>query len=263
MQIKLDVNYTLTDNEVHTYEIPLTTGEDLLHYLYSNILIDLERKRSNQYVYSVHRNKYILRRAALRILIGTYTRTQPKNVNIQYNRYGKPLLPPSDHERYCQFNLSFSEQKTLIAFTLGRRVGVDIQHHTSNIEYESIAKTMFAAQEYLAISSLPINLRSIAFYNCWTQKEAYIKAIGTGLSTPLNQFVVNLQTNRAGILAHETQPNEPFNWSLRYIDIPGNYSACLAVEGHHWTLQHRQLNWDDILPLIPNSQTKTMHQFRR
>jgi 4'-phosphopantetheinyl transferase len=88
----------------------------------------------------------------------------------------------------------------------------------------------------------PAAQRREAFFNCWTRKEAYIKATGMGLAQPLDQFEVSLKPGEpARLLDVQDQPYEPSRWAFQAFQPAENYVAALAVEGHGWQL--RRWNW--------------------
>ena len=91
-----------------------------------------------------------------------------------------------------RFNLAHSHELALYAFTRGREIGVDIEYLRALPDADQIADRFFSARENATLQALPASQRRQAFFNCWTRKEAYIKAIGKGLSQPLDQFEVSL-----------------------------------------------------------------------
>jgi 4'-phosphopantetheinyl transferase len=100
---------------------------------------------------------------------------------------------------------------------------------------EQIAASFFSARENAVLQALPTNQRQSAFFTCWTSKEAYIKAIGKGLSQPLDQFEVSLAPGApASLLSVRGAPEEASRWSLKALTPASGYAAALAVEGHNW-----------------------------
>jgi len=98
-------------------------------------------------------------------------------------------------------------------------------------EVEQIAKRFFSAAEQEALGSLDKSARVPAFFRCWTRKEAYVKAVGTGLSLPLDQFDVSLLPGKpANLLATRPDPDEASRWILRNIEIEQAYAAAFVVE---------------------------------
>jgi 4'-phosphopantetheinyl transferase len=107
---------------------------------------------------------------------------------------------------------------------------------------ESIAERFFSAREVATLRALPAEVQPQAFFNCWTRKEAFIKARGEGLSFPLDRFEVSLDPKEpAALVSVSDDPREASRWSLQALPVEEGYAAALAVEGHAWRLEHRIL----------------------
>jgi hypothetical protein len=70
-------------------------------------------------------------------------------------------------------------------------------------------------------------------FNCWTRKEAYVKARGGGLQIPLESFDVSLAPDEQAAFLSEGE----FGWSLRALPLDPDYAAAIAVEGKDWQLR--------------------------
>ena len=103
---------------------------------------------------------------------------------------------------------------------------------------EELAERFFSRTEVSALRALPADMQSEAFFNCWTRKEAYIKARGEGMSLPLNQFNVSLAPGSdAALLGNLRDAAEVLRWSLQELHPGTGYRAAVAVEGHGWKLR--------------------------
>jgi 4'-phosphopantetheinyl transferase len=107
-----------------------------------------------------------------------------------------------------------------------------VERIRSGLELESIANRYFSLGEVTELMALPLEQRELAFFNCWTRKEAYIKAQGLGLSLPLDSFDVSLVLHEPAVL-RVTRPDAQAasHWTLVSLDVDSNYAAALAVEG--------------------------------
>jgi 4'-phosphopantetheinyl transferase len=124
-------------------------------------------------------------------------------------------------------------------------VGIDLEYIRSDLAVEQIAERFFSRREIATLRALPIDLRTYAFFLCWTRKEAYIKARGEGLSLPLDQFDVSLIPGEpAALLNTQRDLYEVSRWSLQELTPAPGYAAALAVEGHGWHLACWQ--WPDL-----------------
>jgi len=67
---------------------------------------------------------------------------------------------------------------------------VDMEYTDPSIPALQLARRFFAVEEAEAIASQKGNERLRRFYKIWVQKEACLKALGLGLSVPLDGFTV-------------------------------------------------------------------------
>ncbi len=161
----------------------------------------------------------------------------PEDISFSYGNYGKPALVSESGADAVRFNISHSRGTALYVVTRGREIGVDLELIRDDVEVEQIAERFFSPREIAALHALPVYLRRRAFFLCWTRKEAYIKAIGEGLSLPLDQFEVSLVPGEpAALVSVEHCASEVLRWSLQELFPAADYAAALAMEGRDWTL---------------------------
>jgi 4'-phosphopantetheinyl transferase len=141
------------------------------------------------------------------------------------------------------FNLSHSHGLLLLAITRGREVGIDVEwiHAEFAGQGQEIAERFFSPNEVAKFCSLPTDQKAEAFFNCWTRKEAYVKAKGGGLSVPLDQFEVSLSPGEPAALLHAASPRETSYWSMEELYPGPGYAAALVVKGRD--LQLRNWQW--------------------
>jgi 4'-phosphopantetheinyl transferase len=171
-------------------------------------------------------------------MMSYYLGVGPDQLRFRYESHGKPYL--SMEFNYCglRFNLAHSNELAVYAFTRGRELGIDVEYIHALPDAEQIAARFFSAQENVALRMLPESQRLEAFFNCWTRKEAYIKAIGDGLSHPLDQFQVSLSPGEpARLLNVEGSPEKVTRrFMASLVPAPG-YVAALVVEGSGYHLE--------------------------
>nr|ASV46661.1 hypothetical protein [uncultured bacterium] len=139
--------------------------------------------------------------------------------------------------RGIRFNVSHSGEMALYAFARGRELGVDVEEVRRMEDGLHIAERFFSQAEVAVFRSLPEEIRDDAFFNCWTRKEAYIKAVGEGLSFPLHVFDVSLAPGEPARLLASRDPQQAERWSLRGLPDPApGYRAAIVVEGEGWDL---------------------------
>ncbi|HLA74976.1 MAG TPA: 4'-phosphopantetheinyl transferase superfamily protein [Gammaproteobacteria bacterium] len=228
-------------NDVHVWRAPLTTSHSTA--LYQTLSAD-ERARAQRFHFQHDRQRYIAARGILRTILARYLNLPAQHIKFLYNVYGKPTLQHTLHGQRLCFNLAHSHELAVYAVTMGREIGVDIEYLRPDLADQDIVEQFFSPREVQALRALPSAVQQQAFFNCWTRKEAYIKAIGKGLSFDLNQFDVTLAPDEpAALLNVHGHPEESTRWSLRALPLGPHYAGAIAVEGHDWQLQCRQ--WPD------------------
>jgi 4'-phosphopantetheinyl transferase len=164
----------------------------------------------------------------------------PGDVVFSYGSRGKPELAGEPVNPGLQFNLSHSDSAAILAVTKGPRVGVDVERIRPEFGTDEVAQRFFAAGEVQRLQALQPANRADAFFACWTRKEAYIKALGEGLSVPLDSFEVAFGTSvPARLLAVKNDPGAPERWSLYDIAAPQGFKAALMAEGKDHQLSQR------------------------
>lgn len=222
---------TLASHDVHVWRIPLGLTSSQVETLRQTLAPD-ELSRANRFRFEKDRRRYIAARGALRRILSRYLDVDPAQLGFSYTDYGKPALIPPSQLQTLNFNLSHSHQLALIAITDQRQVGIDIEHVRPVPDLGHLAQRFFSAQENAALEALPEEEKLRGFFNCWTRKEAYIKARGQGLSAPLGQFDVSLTPREpARLLNVRGDPQEATRWSLLDLTPAPGYVAALAVEG--------------------------------
>ena len=229
----------IATDEVRVWRAPLDLPPALLARLLSSLSAD-ERRRAARFYHPLDRDHFVAARGQLRLLLGELLGTTPEAVRFAYGPQGKPWLPDAAALR---FNLSHAGGAALFAFSRGRELGVDIEPLREDFATDEVADCAFSPRELATLRALPPADRLRGFYACWTRKEAFIKAIGLGLSAPLDGFDVTLAPgDPPAIEAVRWAPAEAARWSLRSLDGGAGYAAALAVEGHGFGLSLAELH---------------------
>ena len=227
----------LPSDAVHVWQASLHVSASYLRTLESTLAAD-ERARAERFYFQKHREHFIAGRGLLRNILSRYLDGEPDRLRFCYNSYGKPALTEDTGSEGLCFNLSHSNGIALYALTRGREIGIDIEYFRPDVEAEKLAERFFSPREVAALRALPEHLRKEGFFNCWTCKEAYIKAEGKGMSIPLSAFDVSLTPGKpAELLRTQKHPQETARWSLQALNPEPGYAAALAVKGHDWELK--------------------------
>ncbi|HYO92152.1 MAG TPA: 4'-phosphopantetheinyl transferase superfamily protein [Pyrinomonadaceae bacterium] len=173
--------------------------------------------------------------------MGAYLNIVPEQLRFRYGSFGKPALISDSGGKELRFNVAHSGGRALYAFSSRRELGIDIEQVREDFDYLEIAEHFFSRREISTLRALPAAAQARGFFNCWTRKEAYIKAHGAGLSIPLNSFDVSLVPGEpARLLSVRDDPQAASRWSLQEIEVEAGYVAALAVEGDGWRMKRWQ-----------------------
>ncbi len=232
----------LEDNEIHVWRAQLDLRLSQMGRL-SSILTDDELDKANRFSFEIDRKRFIAARGILRSILSRYTTICPSHLRFYYNRYGKPFLVPDSSPYLLNFNLSHSGSAALYAITRKMEIGVDIERVCSNFEYEEIVKHFFSDRDASFLDRLPNEKKLQAFYKCWTRKEAYIKAYGTGLSLALVSFDVSFAPWESSmLLTSKAEPQECSQWTLLDLKPALGYMGALAVKGIGYRFRYWEWN---------------------
>jgi 4'-phosphopantetheinyl transferase len=217
----------LTGRAVHVWPVSIQAPVAVVDQFRSLLSAD-ETARASRFRFEHLQHSFILARGALRVLLGRYLNTAPADLAFAYGSKGKPALAES---AALQFNASHSGNLALFAFTMDCALGVDVEAVRPMPDMEDVARRFFCPEETAELMALPDGHRDQGFFQCWTRKEAYIKATGEGLSAPLDAFRVALRPGEAARMIHlERDPIAAQAWSLHDLKPAPGYAAALAYQ---------------------------------
>lgn len=208
----------LFQQEVHIWRIILPTTSEIEYSLSHNLSND-EHLRANKFYFEIDKKKFIIYRGALRNLLARYLGVLPNEIHFDYNKFGKPYLK----EYNLYFNLSHSGDYAICAITKNNDIGIDVEIIKDDFDYLSIAKEFFSHHEYHQLLNTAENEQAFNFFQYWTRKEAILKAIGLGLSFPLNEIDTCLPQINIKI------DQKHYFLYLKEIKLNKNYIATVAV----------------------------------
>ena len=199
-------------------------------------LAEEEVRKADRFYFEEDRDHFIVSRGLLRVLLGLYLKRMPAELRIAFPAHEKPhLIAEAGNDALC-FNAAHSSGLAAYALALNRPVGVDIEFIRPNVARTEIAEH-FCLNEFASLRDLPDDIQPVAFFNCWTRKEAYLKALGCGLSLPLDHIEVSLVPGEPAKLLHvKGDLEEAARWSLQELAPAPGYTGALAVYGHDWQL---------------------------
>lgn len=215
--------------QVHIWRISLAPAEP---ERYRATLSAEERDRADRFRADRHRRRFIVAHAALRLVLGRYLEWEPQRLVFESGPYGKPHLAfPSTSPAIC-FNLSHSADLALLSLAVEREVGIDLEHIRPVDSLRRLTERYFAPGEQHAILNAPPEEQVTLFFRCWTQKEAVLKAIGTGLVFPLDQICLALGADGSARLESiRGDQEEAQRWWLASFEPAVGYLAAVALRG--------------------------------
>lgn len=219
----------LKGDEVHVWSASLELGEKQLRNLEST-LSDDERARAARLRIPAVRRQVVASRGILRSILSRYLGTHPRSLEFAYGPYGKPHL--RNRPDTLNFNLSHSHGLALYAVSHERSLGIDLEKIQPHLPYLELAGHFFAASERAALRALPTELQPQVFFAVWTHKEAYLKALGTGLFSSPQQFAVIFERGQPTLLQSSVETSLGANrWSFEALSPHPEYVAAVAVAG--------------------------------
>jgi 4'-phosphopantetheinyl transferase len=217
---------------------------------FRDLLSSDEILRADRFAFERLRSSFAVSHGALRVLLAQYMKCSPRELKFTSGPKGKPALRGNSQ---LQFNMAHSGGLAVYAFLLGSEIGVDIEEVRGFGDFEQIAARYFCrAEASQLLSIVGRKQREEAFYRCWTRKESYLKAVGEGLSVPLDQFQVTLLPDSPVRFIHiGNQTSEASSWTLQHLEPAPGYTGALAYRGAARTVVlHPPQHAQDFLDLL-------------
>jgi 4'-phosphopantetheinyl transferase len=236
------VNNELGEGDAHVWRASLDQPADMIAK-FAPFLSHDEYQRAERFHRPSDRRRFIAGRGILRKIISAYLALAPDEAQFTYNEYGKPFILTDQNRGELSFNLSHSNGMALYAVTRRRRVGVDVEYMRDDFATLEVAERFFSKHEFEALKAVASDQRTKAFFNCWSRKESYIKAIGMGVSYPLDGFTVSMASNVApALLKVDADAAEAARWKMYELDVAEGYAAALIVENPPVSVRRFQWN---------------------
>jgi 4'-phosphopantetheinyl transferase len=206
-------------------------GDPVRHDLLYQLLSEDEKLRASRFRFDKHRNRFIFGRGAIREILAGRVGCQPREISFELNQFGKPGLSGLASDRCLEFNASSSECLGAIAVSESFVLGLDIEKikQTGLEDFDLVVKSEFAESEIDWYQQQDEEQRIQAFYRLWTCKEAYLKALGIGLSGKLDSFTIELSGPEPTVLETSLEDNGQSKFFMLQQTLADGYIACLAL----------------------------------
>jgi 4'-phosphopantetheinyl transferase len=223
--------FDLPDRGVHLwYAFPDEWKDPVLIAAARRLLGDEEIARMDRFHFSEHRHLYLVSHLLLRTTLSRYSNLPPNAWRFTNNAFGRPRLDPNAASMPLCFSLSHTKGLAVVGVTKRREIGADVEQAVRSVNAAELSRRFFSPKETAALEMLAPGLLQEQFFLYWTLKEAYIKALGRGLSHPLDSFSFRLtgrRPHRIGFSADE--PQNPEKWRFVLIAPRPQSVAALCV----------------------------------
>lgn len=196
-----------------------------------------EQERAEKFTFPDKFEEYVVTRGLLRTALSHVLEQSPGAFSFEYTTEKKPYLAKKFDGQCVSFNVSHSNGQSLVAISLERNIGIDIEKIRNDVEHEKLAKRFFSLAEYEALKQYEGDTAQ-AFFAVWTRKEAFVKAVGKGIAFGLNEFDVNIDPNEAPqMLTTRWNPDEVSKWYMSSIPTEADYIATVVADAGEFQLR--------------------------
>jgi 4'-phosphopantetheinyl transferase len=229
-------NLSLGAVDVHVWAACLDAPVGIISRCASLLPPD-EKERAARFRFDKHRNRFIVGRAILRSVLGQHLNCPPEQLRFVHGSHGKPALASELGSGGLHFNLAHSEDIALLAVSRVGPIGVDVEQVRPMTDADELVERFFSARENALFQELAENQKSTAFFNLWTRKEAWLKAIGEGIAHSLNRVEVTfLPDEPARLLALPNESGSNSDWALRELAPARGVVGAIAVPNLQFSL---------------------------
>jgi 4'-phosphopantetheinyl transferase len=230
----MNLNY----NTIHISKCLLNQPEEVITGIFS-LLSDAEKIKAEKIKLPQVKNRWIVSRGVLRLLLSNYCSCSTKEIEFNFNEFGKPLLSNNPE---ISFNLSHSENLALYIFTHNRKVGIDLEKIGELTDIDGLSRLCFSDHEKKWFNKFSPAEKKELFYKIWTCKEAYIKAIGKGFSfSPVN-ITLDMSSDKE-IYFKEIIGDDDFRkWNIVKINAHPDFISTALIEGDDFVVEQYKLN---------------------
>ncbi len=206
-----------------------------------------DRQRIKHFVHEIDQLRFGIARTALYALCARYMSVNERDIALEFNDYGKPRIRSSE----LSFNVSHSGMRVALAFCWQHEIGIDVQEVLPQEDLLAVAERFFSPSERRGLAIQQDVLQMESFYRCWTRKEALIKALGLGVSAPLDSFSVEFRAGFPAAIVEMEEPLGPLSeWLLEDLPIAPDYAGAIACHHPHKNITFKELSHHELVTLV-------------
>jgi 4'-phosphopantetheinyl transferase len=238
-------DFAVPPDGVHVWAFSLEGPATRLE-TFRSILSPSEKARADRFHFRRDRERFVAGRAQLRILLARYLRMEPAAVDFVFGPHGKPELAKRPAETDLRFNLAHSEGLAIAAVS-GVECGIDIERVRPLSDFDELVARFFSPRESSSFQAAAPEDKASAFFNLWTRKEAWLKAIGEGIGYALDKVEVSfLPGEPPRLLALPNAAGPAARWSLTALEPAAGFVAAVAARRPATVLSTFQLETGDV-----------------
>ncbi len=215
---------TLLKGEVHLWTASLVPSVEKIKRLRSYLSPE-EDQRASYYKFEREQHGYIITQAVLKVLISAYMDIEPAEVILNASKKGKPFLI---YDPSLYFNISSSYEISVYAFSRDAEVGIDIEKIRELRDIDQLIEKNLTSREKAYFLKNPDHKLSL-FFQFWTFKESYLKAIGEGMRLTPENLEFSLDDGNIR-LRYVTFGFEATDWQFKRFTREGNYTGTLTYQ---------------------------------
>lgn len=175
----------------------------------------------------------------LKKILAFYLQKGIEKIDFDYDTHGKPFLRMHPN---LQFNCSHTSHTFAIGIMQEHKIGIDIEDKDRLVDISKLKRLLFSADELEHFESIAGAQSQQTFINCWTKKEALLKALGSGLTKAMNEFSVSGSENEAMKLNTIHPGLKDNEWFVENFQLPGTIVGALATNGKVKSVNYMNIN---------------------
>jgi 4'-phosphopantetheinyl transferase len=231
--------------EIDLWWVSVASWRPWLDELYQMLSRD-EQIRADRFKVVPPRHSFIVAHSLIRMLLGRYLGCATQSLSFAQGDKGKPYLVAPANRLDLSFNLSHSGDLVIAGLARDVELGADVERLRDMPSAVELAERFFTKSEHSRLLALPEAVRSEAFLRCWTYKEAYLKAVGTGISEDLDGVEATVDPEeRPRLISIDSDRSRAQTWSLLTCEPCPGYAAAVALPAGEWSLNLRRYHHPD------------------